>query len=69
MLGSVCWIIAVAQQEISFLYPLSSMNYVLVVFASSALFHESLSVKRLSGVGLIVLGMILMNRKGRVSEQ
>jgi drug/metabolite transporter (DMT)-like permease len=69
MLGSVCWIIAVAQQEISFLYPLSSMNYVLVVFASSAFFHEALSVKRLSGVGLIVLGMILMNRKGRVSEQ
>jgi drug/metabolite transporter (DMT)-like permease len=69
MLGSFCWMVAVAQQEISFLYPLSSMNYVLVVFASSAFFHESLSVKRLCGVGLIVLGMILMNRKERVSEQ
>ena len=30
-LGSICWMIAVAQREISFLYPLSSINYVLVV--------------------------------------
>jgi drug/metabolite transporter (DMT)-like permease len=65
MLGSFCWMAAVAQQEISFLYPLSSVNYVLVVFSSSAFFHESLSGRRLAGVALIVLGMILMNRKVR----
>ena len=69
LLGSLCWMVAVAQQEISFLYPLSSINYVLVVFASSAFFHESLSLRRLSGVALIVLGMVLMNRKMRGSEQ
>jgi len=65
MLGSFCWMAAVAQQEISFLYPLSSVNYVLVVFSSSAFLHESLSGRRLAGVALIVLGMILMNRKKR----
>jgi drug/metabolite transporter (DMT)-like permease len=65
MLGSFCWMAAVAQQEISFLYPLSSVNYVLVVFSSSAFLHESLSGRRLAGVALIVLGMILMNRKTR----
>jgi uncharacterized membrane protein len=65
LLGSLCWMTAVAQQEISFLYPLSSINYVLVVFASSTFFHESLSVRRFSGVVLIVLGMVLMNRKVR----
>jgi len=69
LLGSLCWMAAVAQQEISFLYPLSSINYVLVVFASSAFFHESPSVRRLSGVALIVLGMVLMNRKSRGSQQ
>lgn len=63
LMGSMCWMLAVAQQEISFLYPLSSINYVLVVFASSTFFHESLSPRRLSGVALIVLGMVLMNRK------
>ena len=68
MLGSLCWMIAVAQQEISFLYPLSSINYVLVVFASSMFFHESPSLRRLSGVALIVVGMVLINRKGRGTE-
>jgi len=63
--GSLCWMVAVAQQEISFLYPLSSINYVLVVFASSAFFRETVTLRRMSGVMLIVLGMVLMNRKVR----
>jgi uncharacterized membrane protein len=66
-LGSVCWMIAVAQREISFLYPLSSINYVLVVIISYVMFAEAISLQRASGVALIVLGMILMNRgTGRV---
>jgi drug/metabolite transporter (DMT)-like permease len=63
LLGSLCWMVAVAQQEISFLYPLSSMNYVLVVLASSVFLHETPSLRRLGGVALIILGMLLMNRK------
>lgn len=61
--GTVCWMIAVSQKDISFLYPLSSVNYVLVVVASALLFAEVISAKRALGVGLIVLGMILLNRK------
>lgn len=68
-LGSLCWMMAVAQQEISFLYPLSSVNYVVVVFASSMFFGEAVSRRRLSGVMLIVLGMVLMNRKPRGPAQ
>jgi drug/metabolite transporter (DMT)-like permease len=67
--GSVCWIIAVAQQEISFLYPLSSINYVLVVVASSMLFRETISFRRGAGVGMIVLGMVLINRVKKGASQ
>ena len=63
LLGSACWIVAVAQQEISFLYPLSSLNYVLVVVASVTFFHEAISLRRSLGLSLIVLGMVLMNRR------
>jgi uncharacterized membrane protein len=62
-LGSVCWMIAVAQREISFLYPLSSINYVLVVLISYAVFSEAISWQRASGVTVIVLGIVLMNRR------
>ena len=61
--GTVCWMIAVSQKDISFLYPLSSVNYVLVVVASALLFAEVISTKRALGVALIVLGMMLLNRK------
>jgi drug/metabolite transporter (DMT)-like permease len=64
-LGSLCWMMAVAQQEISFLYPLSSINYVLVVLASSTFFGETISLRRMAGVAFIVLGMVLMNRDPR----
>ena len=66
--GTICWMRAVSQKEISFLYPLSSVNYVLVAAASSLLFHEAISAKRAGGVLLVVLGMILMNRPSRKRE-
>jgi uncharacterized membrane protein len=63
LLGTVCWIRAVSQKEISFLYPLSSVNYVLVAAISAVIFREVISVRRAAGVIVIVLGMILMNRQ------
>jgi drug/metabolite transporter (DMT)-like permease len=63
LLGTVCWIRAVSQKEISFLYPLSSVNYVLVAAISTVIFREVISVRRAAGVIVIVLGMILMNRQ------
>lgn len=65
MFGTACWMAAVSQKEISFLYPLSSVNYVLVVVASALLFTETVSLRRGSGVLLIVIGMILLNRQTR----
>ena len=61
--GTICWMMAVSQKEISFLYPLTSVNYVLVVGASMIFFHEAISARRAIGVAVIVLGMLLMNRK------
>ena len=62
-LGTVCWMRTVSQKEISFVYPLSSVNYVLVVMASIVFFQEVISIRRAVGVVTIVLGMILMTRQ------
>ena len=62
-LGTICWMRTVSQKEISFVYPLSSVNYVLVVMASTAFFQEVISARRAAGVVTIVLGMILMTRQ------
>lgn len=63
LMGTVCWMLVVSQKEISFLYPLSSVNYVLVAAASTMFFHEVISARRAAGVFFVVLGMILMNQQ------
>ncbi len=65
LFGTACWMIAVSQKEISFLYPLSSVNYVLVVIASALLLSESVPRRRGEGILLIALGMFLLNRRPR----
>jgi drug/metabolite transporter (DMT)-like permease len=69
-LGTICWMTAVAQREISFLYPLTSVNYVMVAGTSILFFHEVISFRRAAGVIVIVLGMFLMNRQSsRVNKR
>jgi uncharacterized membrane protein len=54
---------AVSLKEISFLYPLSSLNFVLIAAASTVLLQETISGQRIAGILLIVLGMVLMNTR------
>jgi uncharacterized membrane protein len=61
-LASLFWMLAVAQKDVSFLYPLTSVNYVLVVTGSLIIFHEVISPRRWMGVAFIVLGVVLLNR-------
>ncbi len=60
--GTVCWMVAVAQKDLSYLYPLSSVNYVVIVLTSAVLFQEWVSLRRCTGVALVVLGLVLMHR-------
>lgn len=63
--GTLCWMSAVAQTELSLLYPLTSLNYVLIAFLSYLVFGEKISVARGSGIALIALGMVLLTRSHR----
>ena len=65
LVGTACWMIAVSQKEISFLYPLSSVNYVLVAAMSALFLAESISIRRGEGMMLIVAGMFLLNKRPR----
>lgn len=58
--GTALWISAVSRRNISFLYPLTALNYVIVSAAGSLLFGEHLSHGRWLGIGLVVLGVALL---------
>lgn len=54
-LGTLLWIAAVSKQEISYLYPLSALNYLLVPVGGAVLLREHISPLR--WVGILTMGI------------
>lgn len=63
-LGMIAWMVTVSRRDVSFLYPLTGLNYVLVVVGSAIFFGEVISPKRALGVALVIVGVALMNMHG-----
>jgi drug/metabolite transporter (DMT)-like permease len=63
--GTLLWILAVSRHNISFLYPLTALNYVIVSLGAKLLFHESLSAGRCIGIAVVVLGVALLQLSAR----
>jgi drug/metabolite transporter (DMT)-like permease len=66
--GSALWIFAVSRREISFLYPLSSLTYVFVALGGKLLFNEVVHPSHWAGIGIVMIGIALLNRSGQVSR-
>lgn len=59
LLASLTWALALEKSSLSFAYPFMALNFVLVPFLGAALFGEPLSVVRLTGLALIVAGVLV----------
>ncbi len=58
----VVWILVLSRVPVSVAYPMLSVGYVVNAFAAWALFAETLSLQRLAGIGVIVVGCYLVAR-------
>src|SRR5262245_31161396 len=58
----VVWIIALSRVPVSIAYPMLSIGYVVNAIAAWQLLGESLSPLRLSGIGVIVVGVFMVAR-------
>ncbi len=56
------WIMALSRLEVSIAYPMLSVGYVVNAIAAWYLFGEALSVMRLTGIGIIILGVYVVSR-------
>ncbi|MCU7960609.1 MAG: EamA family transporter [gamma proteobacterium symbiont of Bathyaustriella thionipta] len=61
-IASLCWMAAMTKFEISYAYPFMSLNFVFVLFLSTLLLNESLSLARIAGISLIIIGTIIAAR-------
>jgi uncharacterized membrane protein len=59
--STLFFILALRHGELSIVYPLSSLTYVIITFLSVYFLKEKMNGYKLAGIGLIILGVILVN--------
>ncbi|WP_099159771.1 EamA family transporter [Virgibacillus ndiopensis] len=60
--ASLFWMAAMTKFNISYAYPFMSLSFVLVFLLSVMLFHEPVTVQKVTGLSLIVLGIIVTSQ-------
>jgi multidrug transporter EmrE-like cation transporter len=58
----VVWILALSRVEVSIAYPMLSIGYIVNAAAAYFLFGEAVSVQRMVGIGIIVVGVYVVAR-------
>lgn len=58
----VVWIMALSRVEVSIAYPMLSIGYVVNAIAAWWLFGEAVSLTRLLGIGVIIVGVYIVAR-------
>ena len=56
------WLTALSKLDLSFAYPFVSLGYVIMILASWLLFRENISLLRLVGCSVVILGVIIVSR-------
>lgn len=58
-LASVTWMAAMTKLDLSHAYPFMGLTFVLVMALSSVFFHEAMTLPKIVGISLVVLGIIV----------
>jgi len=64
-LGAVVMMIAFQFGELSVLHPMLSVGFVLSIILGSAFLNEKVSVIKVLGTGLIIIGMIFLGKSAK----
>lgn len=62
--GTVFWLFALRQLDLSLAYPFVAMSFVMVAGSGMLFLGEPVQLSRLIGLGLIIIGLLVMARGG-----
>ncbi|MFY0681394.1 MAG: EamA family transporter [Thalassovita sp.] len=62
--GTVLWLFALREMDLSLAYPFVAISFVMVVLSGVFFLGEPLQLSRMAGLGLIVLGLLVLARGG-----
>lgn len=60
LLASLLWLVALSQEELSFIYPLIAIGYIFTAILSKFFFNENLTLFRFFGILLICGGVYII---------
>jgi multidrug transporter EmrE-like cation transporter len=60
--SSFLWLISLSRLPLSYMYPFTALLIVIITFASAILFSEPLNLWKISGVTLIIIGLLVVAR-------
>jgi len=68
-LSMISWLVLLARWPLSLAYPMLSLSYILVYLGAGVwpLLHESFTTTRSLGLLIVVVGVILVNRKSQTN--
>ncbi len=58
--GTLLWVLAISRREISYLYPLGSLNYIIAALCGHFILNEPLLLERWIGIGIMSTGIVLL---------
>ncbi|MFA6143147.1 MAG: EamA family transporter [Candidatus Omnitrophota bacterium] len=58
--GLIIWIVALAQAELSLVFPITSMQYIVTMVAAHYLLNEKINKLKLIGTVLVMIGITLV---------
>ena len=61
-LSVVVWILALSRVPVSIAFPMLSMAYIVTALAAWYLLGEPLSLTKMAGIGVIILGVVIISR-------
>lgn len=59
--GIIFWLLCLSKLELSFAYPVATLQYVLIFFAAWYFFEEDISIERIAGMVVIAIGVIIIS--------
>ena len=62
VISVVVWIMALARVEVSIAYPMLSIGYLVNAIAAWYLFGEAVTIMRMTGIGIIIIGVYIVAR-------
>jgi len=61
-LAGVAWMLALTRFELTYAFPFTGVSFVLILLAGAFMFGEHVSIARIAGTLLVVLGLIVVVR-------